>query len=319
MTSAGLTIGPHVRPDGGLAHGLRAGELSVDPIRHGPAAGRARRWLYAAAGGDGVALGAAVVSLGPVGTVFVWAAVGDTVLTWERRVVLGRGLQVGPLPAAGARYAGRGARVTIDGCGGLTLEVPGGGAPPLRASVSAAPSTPVVLVTPTPGGGWNATEKRAGYPVEGWMEAAGRRHRVEGGGWRDWTAGRQDRHTTWRWAAGAGTSGDGRRVGLNVSTGMNGAGAGEDVVWWDGHPWPVEVTTLGPVGIDPAGPWTVAGPGWALHLEPWGRRAADEDLFLVRSRYVQPIGRLHGTLPGPDGAAVDVDLVGVTEDHAATW
>lgn len=56
-----------------------------------------------------------------------------------------------------------------------------------------------------------------------------------------------------------------------------------------------------------------------LDVSPVGVRQADENLVLVRSRYVQPIGRFHGTLPGPDGEAVAVSLVGVTEDHEAVW
>lgn len=309
---------PPVRPDGPAPPGLTRGSLRDDPLVDGPRRGRARRWLYAAVGQGELALGAAVVDLGLVGTAFVWVAVDGGVRTWERRTVPGRGLGVGDLPHQGAGWTSRGARVAIHGDGGLRLDVPLGEGR-LAAEITAGPATPIVLVTRTPAGGWNATEKAAGYPTAGWLDVDGRRRRVTGGGWRDWTAGRQDRHTVWRWAAGAGRDGRGRHVGLNVSTGMNAQGEGEDVVWWDGVPHRLTVDELEPTGPDPAGPWRVAGSGWDLRLRPWGSRAADEDLWVLRSRYVQPVGVLVGSLPGPDGRPVEVELVGVTEDHAATW
>lgn len=305
-------------PGGGLLHGLTAGTLRVDPVAQGPSKGRVRRWMYAAAGDAEQAVGAAVVDLGFLATAFVWASVAGHVVTWERIRPLGRGCWVGPTPRGGAGARGRDT-VLISGDGGLTVDV-AVGPERLRAQIEAGPVTPALLVTDTAGGGWNVTQKAAGYAATGELSLGKLRRRIDGGGWRDWTSGRQDRDTVWRWAAGAGraVAGD-ARVGLNVSTGINSARDGEDVVWWDGEPYALEVTTLEPVGEDLAGPWRVAGPGWELHLDPVGARAADEDYRLLRSRYVQPVGRFRGTLPGPDGVVVEVELTGVTEDHEARW
>ena len=202
--------------------------------------------------------------------------------------------------------------------GDLDLDVPVEGGR-LVASVAIEPDQPVVCVTPTPRGGWNATQKVAGERARVRVRTATTQVAVTGGAWRDWTLGAQDRDTTWRWAAAAGTAEDGRRVGLNVSTGMNGAGAGEDVVWWDGVPVPLRLDELGPAGARMTGDWRLAGPDWALDVATVGARAADENLLLVRSRYVQPVGTFTGTLPDPAGRAVPVRLVGVTEDHVARW
>lgn len=84
-------------------------------------------------------------------------------------------------------------------------------------------------------------------------------------------------------------------------------------------PHALTVTVLSPTGDDPRGRWQVSGPDWELRLEPAGARSAVENLLVVRSRYVQPIGRFAGTLPDPSGQPVEVRLVGVTEDHAARW
>ncbi|MBW3657863.1 MAG: DUF2804 domain-containing protein [Actinobacteria bacterium] len=303
-----------------LPPGLTAGRLDVDPVFLGPRRGRVRRWMYAAAGDEVRAVGAAVVDLGFAGTAFVWALVDGQVTTWERTRPLARGCRVGSLPAHGGALTGRDT-VRIGGDGSLAIDVlPAGGSERLRARLTAGEVTPAVLVTGTAGGGWNVTQKAAGYAVSGELGWAGATTPFAGGGWRDWTAGRQDRRTSWHWAAGAGATRDGTaRVGLNVSTGMNDAGAGEDVVWWDGVPSPLEASTLAPASGDVAGPWIVAGPGWRLELEPVGVRAADEQLVLVASRYVQPVGRFVGTLPGPDGRPRQVELTGVTERHVARW
>lgn len=315
-----------------LRSGLSAGRLDVDPAFFRSRRGRLRRWMYAAAGNEERSVGAAVVDLGFVGTAFVWAVLDGDVVTWERTRPLGRGCTVGPVPTAGAEveqrrrrpHAEQGGRdtVALGGDGSLTIDVrPEGSHRRLHAALTAGPVTPAVLVTETPRGGWNVTEKAAGYAIGGHLGWADATATFAGSGWRDWTTGRQDRHTHWRWVAGAGTTArNGRsRVGINVSTGMNAAGAGEDVVWWDGEPYGLDVSTVAPSGDDPAGSWVVTGPGWRLDLEPVGARAADENLLVVSSRYVQPVGRIVGTLPSPDGDRVEVALTGVAEHHEARW
>jgi hypothetical protein len=265
------------------------------------------------------------VVLGPLAVAFAWALVAGRTWTWERRLPLRRGAWVGRTPAGGAGVVTDDAHVVLGGDGALDLDVPVGdrGEERLRVRVTVRrPVTPAVLLTPTPAGGWNATEKAAGGHVEGWLAVGPDRRALgaDAGGWRDWTSGRQDRTTVWRWAAGAGLAGDGRRVGINLSTGMNALAAGEDVAWWDGRPQALGAHTLRPVSeSDPEGPWELAGPGWALSFRPEGVRAEHERLPLVTSRYVQPIGRFDGTLPAPDGEPVPVALTGVTEDHLAIW
>ena len=308
---------------GDVPVGLWAGRLTTDPTAWLPTAGRVRRWCYAAAGDPSRAVGAAVVDLGFVAVTFVWAELGGRTLTWQRRLPFGRGAEVGAIPADGARATGRFGHVELGADGAIDLDVAGDHGR-LRAQVAViAEVEPAVLVTPTAGGGWNVTQKAAGTSVGGTIRLdAGVPHPLAAGagGWRDWTSGRQDRVTTWRWVAGAGRTEDGRQVGLNASTGMNRAASGEDVVWWDGQPYGLAVSALAP--LDPAVPegrWQVCGDRWALELEPAGVRARDERLPLVTSRYVQPIGTLVGTLPAPDGSLARVRLAGVTEDHHARW
>lgn len=307
-----------------LSWGLTRGRLCADPVPDGPPGQHVRRWLYVGAAGDDVAVGAAVVDplprWVPMAVAFAWAWVDGEVVTWDRRLPRAW-CEVGAVPGAGA-HAQHGVvrreHVVLDAAGGLDLRLRLGDRRWLAAHVSAGGAEPAVLATRTTAGGWNVTQKLAGAPAHGQVTLADTVVDLEGGAWSDWTAGRQDRDTTWRWAAGTGRGEHGRGVGLNASTGMNARGAGEDLVWWDGVPQPLTVETLAPEDAAD-GPWTLRGPDWSLAFHPVGVRAADEDLRLVRSRYVQPIGHFHGTLPGPDGRPRRVELVGVTEDHEARW
>jgi len=300
-----------------LAVGRWAGGLDLDVAGLGSRRGRLRRWSYVAAADDHVAAGGAVIDLGYVVAAFVWVCRDGHVVQWERKGLPGRHGRVPSTAADGVAWYRRGTdRVEVSPDGTMRAEV-GRGERRIEVDLRIQPDQPASVIVPTARGGWNATQKSAGETAVGRVSAVGWEHDLHGGAWRDYTVGRQDRDTSWRWAAGAGRSAT-RRVGLNASTGMNEHPPGENIVWWDGVPYPLLLTKLQPVG-DNAGPWVLEGPAWALDFRPAGVRAADENLLLVRSRYVQPIGTFHGTLPGPDGDPVEVVVQGVTEDHQARW
>ncbi len=313
-----------------MVEALGVGLIPRRPEKVGHRRGILRRWHYAAAAAEGIAVGAAIVSIGPIGTAFAWAQHGERTLTWEVKTRTfgpgrsGRGGNVSTSPLGGASWTGSDGliRVGPDASLHLDLEMPDpdreGATIRVRAALLSTITRPVSLLTRTPVGGWNATVKVAGYSVDGEVRVGAEVLAFDGGGWTDWTAGRQDRRTDWLWAAGTGRTSDGRRVGINLSTGMNGEGPGEDVVWFDGTPFALDCTTLG-YDDGPEGSWTISGPGWSLGFVPVGVRAADENLYVVKSRYVQPIGVFSGTLPKPGGGVVEVRLDGVVEDHDATW
>lgn len=311
-----LTRLPPLPPQARPPDGLWAGTLDRGPGRG--RRGRTRRWSYTAAGSDDAAVGAAVIDLGFATAAFAWALIDGQMLTWDARGLPRVSAHVGSHAGLPVRFLARKARVAISAGGDLDLDVPVHGGR-LRASLVLEPDLPAVCVTLTPDGGWNTTQKVAGERTRVRITAPGVQLSSTGGAWRDWTLGAQDRRTSWRWAAGAGRAVDGRRVGVNVSTGMNGVGSGENVVWWDGVPHALDLDELAPIGRDASGTWQVAGPDWELRLEPSGTRSAVENLLVVRSRYVQPIGHFDGTLPDPSGRPVEVRLVGVTEDHWARW
>lgn len=290
------------------------GELDEAVLSEQRRRGRQRQWVYAAAADADVVVGAAVVDigLGGLGTCFAFCVTSDRQWLWEPGLV--RSVAVDGV-AGEAHHERRGAAVHITPAQ-LQIDVPGDGG--LQATIDLARGTPTSLLTPTPDGGWNATTKTAGQVAAGSVVRDGVARDLEGGAWTDATRGRQDRHTTWRWAAGAGRAHDGRRVGIQASTGMNALGPGEDLVWWNDVASPLPVSHLAPVA-EPDGAWGLAGSGWSLHLEPWGLRAASEGFGPMRSRYHQPVGTWSGTLPDPSGVPTPVTLRGVAEDHEARW
>lgn len=308
-----LTTRPTSPPPSGAACRWR-GSLDDEVLAAQRRRGRQRQWVYVAVADAEVVVGAAVVDAGlfGLGTAFAFCMTQDQQWTWEPGLV--RGVDVDGV-AGEALLERDGARLELTPAR-LAFDVPLGER--CRVTMDLARGGPTSLVTPTPAGGWNATTKTAGHLAAGTVELDGTARDVEGVAWSDATRGRQDRHTTWRWAAGAGRSDDGRRVGLQASTGMNAVGPGEDLAWWDDEPAPLDVVELAPEG-HPDGPWRVAGEGWSIALAPWGLRAATEGFGPLRSRYHQPVGTWTGTLPDPSGTPRQVTLRGVAEDHEARW
>ena len=128
----------------------------------------------------------------------------------------------------------------------------------------------------------------------------------------DDSAGYHARVTEWWWAAGAGTTADGRDVRWNLVTGLHdGATGSERRVWVDGEPHEV-----GPVTFSQALDEVRFAEGGALRFAARAERARNENLLLFASDYRQPFGTASGTLPG------GIELVsgaGVMERHRARW
>jgi len=128
----------------------------------------------------------------------------------------------------------------------------------------------------------------------------------------DDSAGYHARVTDWEWAAGAGTTADGRDVRWNLVTGIHdGATGSERRVWVDGAP-----REVGPVTFSAALDEVRFAEGGALRFAARAERARHDNVLLFASEYRQPFGTVSGTLPG------DIELTsgaGVMERHHARW
>ena len=123
----------------------------------------------------------------------------------------------------------------------------------------------------------------------------------------DDTAGYHQRHTSWFWSAGVGEAADGTPVAWNLVQGINDPPRGSERTVWVGG----EAREPGPVTF--AADLSAVGD---LRFTEEARRARNENLLLVRSRYAQPFGSFAGTLP--DGTPLRAGL-GVMERHDVRW
>ena len=127
----------------------------------------------------------------------------------------------------------------------------------------------------------------------------------------DWSRGRPERETRWRWCAGVGLLGA-QPVAWNLRTGFDDDSQAENAVWIAGMPEPAGPCTIAPG--EGLGPWAIAAGPLALTFHPEGEQREDVDLGLAASRYRQPWGRFEGTLNGQP-----LRGFGVVEDHWARW
>ena len=245
-----------------------------------------KRWRYLGVFAPEVMLCAAKVQIGPLSQCF-WAV-------YDRES--GRIFDH-------TRMRPGGREVVIDG---PDLEVSAGD---VRVRLRFGDAAPVESICRS-GAAWGWTRKRAGMTVDGTIEAGGRRYEVEAFGVDDESAGYHARRTSWRWSAGVGLAGDGRRVAWNLVTGINDPPIhSERAVWVGGEP--VEPA---PVGFDGLAAIRFAG-GEELRFVGEAERARDDNLLLFRSRYLHRFGTFSGSLDGIELA----EGLGVMEEHEALW
>lgn len=245
-----------------------------------------KRWRYVGVFADEAMLCAARAEVGP--------------LTQSFWVLLDRG--TGQQWARTALRPGS-KEVTLEGPR-LEIDAPG-----LRASLRLGQCEPIETTCPS-GRALAWTRKRVGMPVEGTVEVPGRRWEVDGRGVDDESAGHHQRHTSWRWSAGVGTSSDGRPLAWNLVEGINDPPEGsERAIWIDGQPHePPPVRFRGMDGIEPA-------EGERLAFAPESRHAKDDNYLLIRSRYRHSFGSFSGSLGGVELT----EGLGVMEEHDALW
>lgn len=186
-----------------------------------------------------------------------------------------------------------------------------------QVSVHAEPEC-LALVFPLDSNRAAYTHKEAGNRVEGLVTLGFRELRFEhdGQGAIDWTRGYLDRHTRWNWLSGAGVTGDGRRLGINLSEHVY--GAAENAVWLDGV-----MHMMGPVTFarpkHPQEPWRITSDKVALEFHPDTSKTQCVDYWLVQSDFTQHYGVIEGHLRFAGGMMQVNGLYGVCEVHEAVW
>lgn len=135
---------------------------------------------------------------------------------------------------------------------------------------------------------------------------------VTGTAFVDVNAGYHFRKTSWRWAAGASTEGQGEPVAWNAITGLFDTPAHSERTVWRGDAG----TEIGPVVFsEDANSVSFAEGGGLVFTEEAVLRKR-VGLFLIKSKYDHAFGVYSGTLPG----GIEVrEAVGVRERQDALW
>ncbi|MCF6248409.1 MAG: DUF2804 domain-containing protein [Desulfobacula sp.] len=138
----------------------------------------------------------------------------------------------------------------------------------------------------------------------------------------DWTNGFYPRKTFWNWACGAGKDNNGTRIGFNFSQGVYEYGLLENTVWINGSPH-----ETGPVDFiydkkNPDQTWQILTLDGRIQLffKPEGLRFANDNLGIIKSRFIQPCGTFEGLIQIKDETPIQFsNMGGVVEEHFAKW
>jgi len=138
----------------------------------------------------------------------------------------------------------------------------------------------------------------------------------------DWTNGFYPRQTSWNWACGAGIARDGSQIGFNFSSGVYEKGLLENVVWINGKPEKTDEMIFAYNPQNPSLPWQIKSRDGAVNLTftPEGIRRANDNLLIIKSRFIQPCGSFNGSISTGGSSPIHFSGVGgVVEEHHATW
>ncbi|MCF8204333.1 MAG: DUF2804 domain-containing protein [Methylotenera sp.] len=316
--------------DGAPRHGRYAGPLArFDWAALQPRPGwlwRAlhhKRWHYIGLGNAELFIGLAIVDVGWACSAFAYLfdrRQRRLLADWSQDGLPRLQASVSDAPLAGAKawFLGPGARLSLrHEASELRLAVATKALRIQAVMDLRAMAAPLLAIGPIEGGLAHATQKTTALPVRGWAQAGGQRFALDDA-WAavDASNGLLARDTAWRWASAHAPG-----IGFNLQQGY--FGGQENVLWLDGQPLALGAARFEFDATRPLEPWHVSTDDGLLDLTftPEGARAADKDLRVAASHYVQPVGTFAGTVRTSRTATPRqvADLVGVTEDHRSRW
>lgn len=138
----------------------------------------------------------------------------------------------------------------------------------------------------------------------------------------DFSAGYMRHETWWNWACFSGELADGRKVGLNISCGVNETSYSENCFWLDGKYLPIGLADFEFERGNADSEWrvfTVDG-RLELHFKPLGAHVEKVNAILLASDFSQFFGRFNGFIILENGEKLTItDQLGFVEDQFARW
>lgn len=234
----------------------------------------------------------------------------------------GLGLQLDPFPEEGGASFGRG-RIQM-GCGNGIRSLDARLSSDTRIAMEFFENEcrPMRISTRTGWGGWTFARKTAGVRVSGFAEVKGERFSLDQAlGHSDWTMGFMRRETFWNWACFCGHLTNGRRLGMNISCGVNETSFSENCLWVNGKLHRVGLAAFQYDIDNLEKPWRITTDDGCVDLEfqAVGSHGEHTDALFVASHFHQMIGTFHGVVrAGREKIKVN-GLYGFAEDHYAKW
>lgn len=183
---------------------------------------------------------------------------------------------------------------------------------------------PMSICTRTAYTGWVYANKTAGLDLQGHLRFKGQSHDLAtlgAMGHHDYSSGYMRRETFWNWACFSGLSTDGRRLGLNLSCGVNETSFTENCLWVDGRLVKVNLTRFSFDPKDLMASWRILSDNGQVDLvfTPLGMHREVMDLKLIASNFKQLFGRFDGVLNVGGGDIVVRGMSGFVEDQYVKW
>ncbi|WP_371365805.1 DUF2804 domain-containing protein [Pseudomonas sp. QL9] len=183
---------------------------------------------------------------------------------------------------------------------------------------------PMSLCTPTAVNGWVYARKVAGVRCSGEVRSAlgdFDLRAIDAFAHHDWSAGYMRRETFWNWACLSGEA-QGRRVGLNLSCGVNETSFTENCFWLDGELLKVDSVRFEFDRDRDMSPWAIRSFDGQVDLrfEAHGLHRERLNLGILASNFRQIFGRFSGELRPFGQSVLPIDnLWGFVEDQYAKW
>lgn len=185
---------------------------------------------------------------------------------------------------------------------------------------------PLVVCTRTGASGWTYTQKATALEVQGKIRIPGKTFEVNSEtdlASYDWSCGYLRRETNWNWGCLSGFSTDGRKVGINVATGVNETSLTENCFWVDGELHKLEGVYFDYDRSNLLAPWRLSTRCGSLDLSfsSMGLRQERVNALVLATDFKQPFGHFSGSFrPSADSAPITLDRQpGFTEEHYAKW
>ena len=271
-----------------------------------------------------IGLAIADISWAGHGFVYVYNHETNQVLEWNANTLFGRGTEVDEQPLySQSRFSKAPFEFEMQQANGVRyIRVTKYGEEQLKARIFCAGTEPLSLCSPNGINGWTYTHKKTTLAVEGFFINK-QKQRIEFDDQSlaslDDTCGFLRPETAWFWLSSNFWDAQGRRVGLNLASGVNESFGNENCLWVNGVLYPIADVLF---EKQEHNLWSIQSLDQCLNLtiETGWRRYENLNLRMVGSQFSQWQSRISGSIKTEQGDTIQLSQqYGLLEQHYAKW